>query len=123
MYKVSRPAPATHGQIALAMNSGPFSERVCAGTPRSRTTPACAAVTAFFGDLLRHLLVEGQFGDEAPEALSASSSLRLQRTLGAVATPLRPSALYVISGPIPPLFRKRASGRSEAIRIRNLVFL
>jgi hypothetical protein len=46
MYKVSRAAAAIHDRIAWAMNSGPLSDRTCAGAPRCRTTPASAALSA-----------------------------------------------------------------------------
>ena len=46
MYNTSRPAFPTHDRIARAMNSGPLSERMCAGAPRSWTTRASTSLTA-----------------------------------------------------------------------------
>src|SRR5260221_409133 len=40
MCTASRPSLPIQPRIALAMNSGPLPDRMCAGAPRSRTTPA-----------------------------------------------------------------------------------
>src|SRR6266545_1745244 len=45
MYSVSIPASNLQARTARAMNSGPLSERMCAGTPRSCTTAASTALT------------------------------------------------------------------------------
>ena len=46
MRSVSNPASAIHTRIALAMNSGPLSDRMWPGAPRSLTTPDNTALTA-----------------------------------------------------------------------------
>ena len=46
MYAVLAPTPAIQPRTALAANSGPLSERMCAGTPRAMNRSAKVSITS-----------------------------------------------------------------------------
>ena len=46
MYAVLAPTPAIHPFTALATNSGPLSERRCAGTPRAMNRSVRTSITS-----------------------------------------------------------------------------
>ena len=46
MYSGLVPSPPNHLRNARAMNSGPLSERMCAGTPRQSIASASVSITS-----------------------------------------------------------------------------